>query len=88
MKFYFNGKRHYSPLEFIWDKSVAPNALSFLDFYEFGSDTFICDQFDKLIDFDLYERDEIIGPCSVEYPVEEEEEIEEIPDYDSNIFPL
>ena len=36
----------------------------------------------------MYERDEINGPCSVEYLVEEEEEIEEIPEYDSNIFPL
>jgi RTX calcium-binding nonapeptide repeat (4 copies) len=54
----------------------------------FGSDTFICDQFDSLIDFDLYEGDEIIGPCSVEYLVEEEEEIEEIPEFNNNIFPL
>jgi hypothetical protein len=28
---YFNGKGHYSPPEFTWDKSVAPTALSFLD---------------------------------------------------------
>ena len=54
----------------------------------FGSDAFICDQFDTLIDFDLYEGDEIIGPCSVEYVVEEEEKIEEIPEFNNNIFPL
>jgi hypothetical protein len=62
--------------------------LSLLDSDRFGSDTFICDQFDTFIDFDLYERDAIIGPFSVEFLGEEEEEIEAIPEYDSNIFPL
>jgi glucose/arabinose dehydrogenase len=28
---YFEGKGHYSPPEFTWDKSVAPTALLFLD---------------------------------------------------------
>ncbi|HEX6294926.1 MAG TPA: PQQ-dependent sugar dehydrogenase [Nitrososphaeraceae archaeon] len=28
---YFNGKGHYSPPKFTWDKSVAPTALLFLD---------------------------------------------------------
>ncbi|HEX6294838.1 MAG TPA: calcium-binding protein, partial [Nitrososphaeraceae archaeon] len=55
----------------------------------FGSDTFICNEFDRLIDFDVY-KDQIIGPCSVEYLVEqeEEEERETIPEYNNNIFPL
>ena len=34
---YFNGKGHYSPPEFTWDKSVAPSALLFLDFDKLGS---------------------------------------------------
>jgi glucose/arabinose dehydrogenase len=34
---YFNGKGHYSPPEFTWDKSVAPTALSFLDSDRLGS---------------------------------------------------
>src|SRR5215211_5173843 len=50
-----------------------------------GTDTFICDQFDILIDFNRYEGDQIIGSCSVEYLVEEEEEIHED---NNNIFPL
>jgi hypothetical protein len=29
-----------------------------------------------------------IGPCSVEYVVEEKEKIEEIPEFNNNIFPL
>jgi len=54
-----------------------------------GTDTFICDQFDILIDFNRYEGDQIIGSCSVEYLVEEEEEIGEIhEDNNNNIFPL
>ncbi|MDX1373294.1 MAG: PQQ-dependent sugar dehydrogenase, partial [Nitrososphaeraceae archaeon] len=35
---YFNGKGHYSPPEFIWDKSVAPTALLFFDSDKFGSE--------------------------------------------------
>ena len=56
----------------------------------FGHDTFVCDQFDKLIEFDQYEGDEIIGSCLDEYIVEEEEEkdIEEKPAFNDNIFPL
>jgi hypothetical protein len=58
----------------------------------FGHDTFVCDQFDKLIDFDQFEGDEIIGSCLDEYIVEEEEkekDIEEKPTFnDNNIFPL
>ncbi len=50
----------------------------------FGSDTFICDRFDRLIDFDQYKGDHIIGPCSVDYLVGEEEEIPK----NNNIFPL
>ena len=34
---YFNGKGHYRPPEFIWDKSVAPTALLFLDSDKLGS---------------------------------------------------
>jgi glucose/arabinose dehydrogenase len=34
---YFNGKGHYSPPEFTWDKSVAPTALLFLDSDKLGS---------------------------------------------------
>src|SRR5215217_4070447 len=55
-----------------------------------GTDTFICDQFDILVDFNRYEGDQIIGSCSVEYLVEEEEEIGEIHEdnNNNNIFPL
>ncbi len=35
---YFEGKGHYSPPEFIWDKSVAPTALLFLDSKNFGAE--------------------------------------------------
>ena len=28
---YFGGKGHYSSPEFIWDKSIAPTAVLFLD---------------------------------------------------------
>ena len=34
---YFEGKGHYSPPEFTWDKSVAPTALLFLDSDKLGS---------------------------------------------------
>jgi glucose/arabinose dehydrogenase len=34
---YFDGKGHYSPPEFIWGKTVAPTALSFLDSDRLGS---------------------------------------------------
>jgi aldose sugar dehydrogenase len=34
---YFNGKGHYRPPEFTWDKSVAPTALLFLDSDKLGS---------------------------------------------------
>ena len=34
---YFEGKGHYSPPEFIWDKSVAPTALLFLNSKNLGS---------------------------------------------------
>jgi glucose/arabinose dehydrogenase len=34
---YFNGKGHYSHPEFIWGKTVAPTALSFLDSDKLGS---------------------------------------------------
>lgn len=53
-----------------------------------GSDTFVCDRFDIIVDFDSYEGDEIIGSCSVDYVFEEEEELEEIPEFNNNIFPL
>jgi len=54
-----------------------------------GSDTFVCDRFDIIVDFDPYEEgDEIIGSCSVDYVFEEEEELEEIPEFNNNIFPL
>jgi aldose sugar dehydrogenase len=35
---YFEGKGHYSPPQFIWDKSVAPTALLFLDSKNFGAE--------------------------------------------------
>ena len=35
---YFNGKGHYSPPEFIWDKSTPPTALLFLESRNFGTD--------------------------------------------------
>ena len=35
---YFEGKGHYSPPEFIWDKSTPPTALLFLDSRNFGTD--------------------------------------------------
>jgi hypothetical protein len=55
----------------------------------FGQDTFVCDQFDKLMDFNQYEGDEIIGSCLDEYLVEDEEkDIEEKPAFNNNIFPL
>src|SRR5215216_4719292 len=34
---YFNGKGHYRPPEFTWDKSVAPTALLFLNSDKLGS---------------------------------------------------
>src|SRR5215211_6981090 len=34
---YFEGEGHYSPPEFIWDKSVAPTALLFLNSKNLGS---------------------------------------------------
>ncbi|HET9807529.1 MAG TPA: PQQ-dependent sugar dehydrogenase [Nitrososphaeraceae archaeon] len=34
---YFNGKGHYSTPEFIWGKTIAPTALSFLDSDKLGS---------------------------------------------------
>jgi hypothetical protein len=56
----------------------------------FGHDTFVCDQFDKLIDFNQFEGDQIVGSCSDDYVIEEEkeEEIEEKPMFNDNIFPL
>ena len=36
--FYFNGKGHYSEPEFIWDKTVAPTALVFLDSQSLGKE--------------------------------------------------
>ena len=35
---YFEGKGHYSPPEFIWDKSVPPTALLFLDSKNIGAE--------------------------------------------------
>ncbi len=35
---YFTGKGHYSPPEFIWDKSTPPTALLFMDSRTFGTD--------------------------------------------------
>jgi aldose sugar dehydrogenase len=35
---YFNGKGHYSAPEFIWVKTIAPTALSFLDSDKLGSE--------------------------------------------------
>jgi glucose/arabinose dehydrogenase len=34
---YFEGKGHYSPPEFIWDKSTPPTALLFLDSKNYGA---------------------------------------------------
>jgi hypothetical protein len=42
----------------------------------FGSNTFICDQYDILVDFDHYEGDKIIGSCSIDDLVEEKKEEE------------
>ncbi|HEX7142096.1 MAG TPA: PQQ-dependent sugar dehydrogenase [Nitrososphaeraceae archaeon] len=35
---YFTGKGHYSPPEFIWDKSTPPTALLFVNSRNFGTD--------------------------------------------------
>lgn len=40
-----------------------------------GNDTFICDQYDTIIDYNSTEEDQIIGSCSVQY-----EEEKQIPD--------
>ena len=58
---YFNGKGHYSPPEFTWDKSVAPTALLFLDSDKLGSpyenDMFIGSvEGGRLFHFDLNEN--------------------------------
>ncbi|MGD1836074.1 MAG: PQQ-dependent sugar dehydrogenase, partial [Nitrososphaeraceae archaeon] len=36
--FYFNGKGHYSEPEFIWDKTIAPTGLIFLDSQSLGQE--------------------------------------------------
>src|SRR5215211_7153761 len=58
---YFNGKGHYRPPEFTWDKSVAPTALLFLNSDKLGSayknDMFIGSvDSGRLFHFDLNEN--------------------------------
>src|SRR5829696_4559542 len=54
---YFEGKGHYSPPEFTWDKSIAPTALLFLDSKNFGTeyenDMFVGSVDGQIFHFDL-----------------------------------
>jgi aldose sugar dehydrogenase len=54
---YFEGKGHYSPPEFTWDKSIAPTALLFLDSKNFGAeyenDMFVGSVDGQIFHFDL-----------------------------------
>jgi len=54
---YFEGKGHYSPPEFIWDKSTPPTALLFLDSKNFGAeyenDMFVGSVDGQIFHFDL-----------------------------------
>ena len=54
---YFEGKGHYSPPEFIWDKSTPPTALLFLDSKNFGTeyenDMFVGSVDGQIFHFDL-----------------------------------
>src|SRR5215208_4023384 len=54
---YFEGKGHYSPPEFTWDKSVAPTALLFLDSKNLGAgyenDMFVGSVDGQIFHFDL-----------------------------------
>src|SRR5215203_1003921 len=57
---YFEGKGHYSPPEFTWDKSVAPTALLFLDSKNLGAgyenDMFVGSVDGQIFHFDLNEN--------------------------------
>ena len=57
---YFEGKGHYNPPEFIWDKSTPPTALLFLDSQNLGaeyeSDMFVGSVDGQIFHFDLYEN--------------------------------
>ena len=55
-----------------------------------GADIFICDEKDLLTDYDVTEGDQIIGTCSMKFPVQKEKVLEEIPENNNNdnIFPL
>ena len=54
---YFEGKGHYSPPEFIWNKSTPPTALLFLDSKNFGTeyenDMFVGSVDGQIFHFDL-----------------------------------
>src|SRR5829696_2655725 len=54
---YFEGKGHYSPPEFTWDKSVAPTALLYLDSKNLGAeyenDMFVGSVDGQIFHFDL-----------------------------------
>ena len=54
---YFEGKGHYSPPEFIWDKSTPPTALLFLDSKtlgaEYENDMFVGSVDGQIFHFDL-----------------------------------
>ena len=54
-----------------------------------NADTFICDESDLLIDYDISEGDQIIGTCSLKFPAQKEKVVEEIPENNNinNIFP-
>ena len=55
-----------------------------------GADIFICDEIDLLSDYDITEGDQIIGNCSMKFPVQKEKVLEGIPENNNNdnIFPL
>ena len=63
---YFDGRGHYSPPEFIWDKPYAPTAIVFLDSNEYGqeyeNDMFVATaDAGRLLHFDMSEdRRELI----------------------------
>jgi glucose/arabinose dehydrogenase len=57
---YFEGKGHYNPPEFIWDKSTPPTALLFLDSKNLGAeyenDMFVGSVDGQIFHFDLNEN--------------------------------